>query len=230
MGTRVSVHEIAEFDTTVRTLSYVHFLYLSPSSLATRPGMGPPAGDGAELQFAFAPFHAPELAGLNLVFQILCGLEQRGLKRVVSGLGAQGWAMNQQRSPARMAGRFWVRARARDLQPHLDAGGGFGFPLVFEDHFGGGYRRQAVQAFELILHLAVPGGLGVDAQIPKGGFHIRCRSLSLSHRRAFLLQALEEALEQAAVFFLIGLEFDGEILRDVIFAFASFEDLLVRGD
>jgi hypothetical protein len=38
----------------------------------------------------------------------------------------------------------------------------------------------------------------------------------LSHRRAFLLQALEEALEQAAMCFLIGLEFDGEILRHVI--------------
>jgi hypothetical protein len=43
--------------------------------------MGPPAGDGTELQFAFAPFHAPELAGLKLVFQILCGLEQRGFER-----------------------------------------------------------------------------------------------------------------------------------------------------
>jgi len=32
--------------------------------------MVPPTGDGAELQFAFPPFHAPELAGLNLVFQI----------------------------------------------------------------------------------------------------------------------------------------------------------------
>src|SRR6266516_4767478 len=40
----------------------------SLSNPSTGPGMGPPAGDGAELQFASAPFHAPELAGLNLVF------------------------------------------------------------------------------------------------------------------------------------------------------------------
>ena len=134
--------------------------------------MGPPAGDGTELQFAFAPFHAPELAGLNLVFQILCGLEQRGFERVVSGLGVQGRAMNQQRSLTRMAGRLGVHAWAGYLQPHLDAEGRFGFPLVFEDHFGGGYRRQAMQVFELFVHLAVPGGLGVEAEIAKGGFHI----------------------------------------------------------
>jgi len=135
--------------------------------------MRPPAGDGAELQFAFAPFHVPELAGLNLVFQILCGLEQRGFERVVSGLGVQGRAMNQQRSLARMAGGLGMHARAGYLQPHLDPEGRFGFPLVFEDHFGGGYRRQAMQVFELFLHLTVPGGLGVEAEIAKGGFHIR---------------------------------------------------------
>src|SRR4029450_9868955 len=90
----------------------------SSSSPATGLSMGPPAGDGAELQFAFAPFHAPELAGLNLVLQILCGLEQRGFERVVSGLGVQGQAMNQQRSLARMAGGLGVHARTWYLQPH----------------------------------------------------------------------------------------------------------------
>ena len=30
-----------------------------------------------------------------------------------------------------------------------------------------------MQVFELFLHLAVPGGLGVEAEIAKGGFHIR---------------------------------------------------------
>jgi hypothetical protein len=29
--------------------------------------IGPPAGNGAEMQFAFAPFQAPELADLNRV-------------------------------------------------------------------------------------------------------------------------------------------------------------------
>ena len=135
--------------------------------------MGPPAGNGAELQFAFAPFHAPELAGLELVFQILCGLKQRGFERVVSGLGVQGWAMNQQRSLARMPGGLGVYARTGYLQPHLDAECRSGFQLVFEDNLGGGYRRQAMQVFELFLHLAVPGGLGVEGEIAKGGFHIR---------------------------------------------------------
>jgi hypothetical protein len=55
----------------------------------------------------------------------------------------------------------------------LDAEGRFGFPLVFEDHFGGGDRRQAMQVFELFLHLAVPGGLGLEAEIAEGGFYIR---------------------------------------------------------
>src|ERR1044071_10366853 len=81
------------------------------SSPATGLNMGPTAGNGAELQFAFAPFHAPELPGLNLVFQILCGFEERGFERVVSGLGAQGRAMNQQRRLARVAGGLGVHAR-----------------------------------------------------------------------------------------------------------------------
>ena len=32
---------------------------------------------------------------------------------------------------------------------------------------------QAMQVFELFLDLAVPGGLGDEAEIAKGGFHIR---------------------------------------------------------
>ena len=135
--------------------------------------MGPLAGNGAELQFAFAPFLASELAGVELVFQILCGLKQRGFERVVSGLGVQGRTMNQQRSLARMPGGLGVYARAGHLQLHLDAECRSGFQLVFEDHFGGGYRRQAMQAFQLFLHQAVPGGLGVEGEIAKGGFHIR---------------------------------------------------------
>ena len=135
--------------------------------------MGPAAGNGAELQLAFAPFQAPELAGLNLVLQILGGLEQRGFERVVSGLGVQGRAVNQQHCLARMTDRPGMRARSWNLQPHLDTEGRFGFPLVFEDHFGGGDWRQAMQVLELLFHLAVPGGLGVEAEIAKGGFHIR---------------------------------------------------------
>ncbi|HXJ73644.1 MAG TPA: hypothetical protein VNM37_12350, partial [Candidatus Dormibacteraeota bacterium] len=42
-----------------------------------------------------------------------------------------------------------------------------------------------------------------------------CVRLSLNSRRA-VLQTLEETLEQAAVCFLIGLDFSGEVLRDMI--------------
>jgi hypothetical protein len=140
--------------------------------------MSPPAGDGAELQLAFAPFQAPELAGLNLVLQVLGSLEQRGFEGVVPGLGVQGWAVKPQRGLPCMAGGLGVQARAGHLQPHLDAEGRFGFPLVFEDHLGGGDRRQAMQVFELFLHLAVPGGLGLEAKIAKGGFHI-CSGMGL---------------------------------------------------
>ena len=81
--------------------------------------------------------------------------------------------MNQQRSLARMPGGLGVNARSGYFQPHLDAECRSGFQLVFEDNLGGGYRRQAVQVFELFLHLAVPGGLAVEGEIAKGGFHIR---------------------------------------------------------
>jgi len=53
----------------------------------------------------------------------------------------------------------------REVVDHLKS-------MVFEDHFGGGDRRQAMQVLELFLHLAVPGGLGVKAEIAEGGFHI----------------------------------------------------------
>ena len=154
--------------------------------------MGPPAGNGAELQFAFAPFHAPELAGLELVFQLLCGLEQRGFERVVSGLGVQGRAMNQQRSLARMPGGLGVNARSGYFQPHLDAECRSGFQLVFEDNLGGGYRRQAMQVFELFLHLPVPGGLGVEGEIAKGGFHIRLATGSWLQRSHGVLRGDDE--------------------------------------
>jgi len=81
--------------------------------------------------------------------------------------------LNQQRSQPRMACGLGVHSRAGYLQPHLDAECRSGFPLVFEDNLGGGYRRQALQVFKLFLHLAVPGGLGVEAEVSKRGFHIR---------------------------------------------------------
>ena len=148
------------------------FACLDRASPATGLSVSPPSGNGAELQLAFAPFQAPELAGLNLVLQIAGRLEQRGFERVVSGLGVQGGAMKQQRGLPRMAGGLEVRAQAGDLQPHLDAEGWFGFPLVFEDNLGGGDRCQAMQVLELLLHLAVPSGLGVETEIAKSGFHI----------------------------------------------------------
>ena len=45
-----------------------------PTNRLTGPSMGPLAGTGAELQVAFAPFHAPGFAGLNLLLQVLCCL------------------------------------------------------------------------------------------------------------------------------------------------------------
>ena len=123
--------------------------------------MGPSARNGAELQFAFAAIQTAEFMSLNLVFQISSGLEQRGFQRVVPGLGMQGWAVDQQRRLARTAGGLKVQARSRNLQPHLDAEGRVGIPLVFEDYLGRGDSRQAMQVLELFLHLTVPGGLGV---------------------------------------------------------------------
>jgi hypothetical protein len=101
--------------------------------------------------------------------------------------------MNEQRPLARVASSLGVRARARYLQPHSDAESRSGFPLVFKDHFDGGDWRQAMQVFELFLHLAVPGGLGVEAEIAKGGFHIRSgmglnlHSLYVERKRAVVV-------------------------------------------
>ena len=67
----------------------------APSSPATDLNMGPPTGDGAELELALAPFEAAELAGLNLALQIPGRLEQRGFERGASGLGVQAWTMNE---------------------------------------------------------------------------------------------------------------------------------------
>lgn len=122
--------------------------------------MGPPAGGGAELQFASAPFHAPELAGLNLVFQILCGLEQRGFERVVKGLG--------------------VEVRAGNLQQDSHVKGRRDFSPVFHDHFGGGYGDQSFQMLELLLHESIPAGMGVQPEKLNFSFHICLRTAMLS--------------------------------------------------
>jgi hypothetical protein len=148
------------------------FTTSSPSRPAASWRMGPTAGHGAELQLALSPFQASQFVGLNLVFQILGGLEQRGFERVVPGLGVEGRAMNQLRGRACMAGRLGVQARTGYFQVHLDAEGRLGFPLVFKDYFGVGDRSQAKQVLKLFLHLAVPSSLGVEAQISKRGFHI----------------------------------------------------------
>jgi len=121
-----------------------HSRHTPVASASTALGVAPPAGNGAELQFALAPFQSPELAGLKLMLQIAGCLKQRGFERVVSGFGMQGRAMNQQRRLAGMAGRPGMYAGSWNLQPHLDAESRFGFALVFENDVGGGYRRQAV--------------------------------------------------------------------------------------
>lgn len=145
--------------------------------------MIPPAGNGAELQLAFAPSKTPEVAGFNLVLQIAGGLEERGFQRAVSGLGMQGRPMNEQCPLARMVGGLGVRTWAGHLQPDLDAERRLGLVLVFEDYFGSGDRRQTMQVFELFLHLTVPGGLGVETEIAKSSFHIRS-GMGLWLRRA----------------------------------------------
>jgi hypothetical protein len=144
----------------------------SLSRLPTGLRMGPTAGHGAELQLALSPFQASQFVGLNLMLQILGGLEQRGFERMVSGLGVEGWTMNQLRRRACMAGSLGVQARTGYFQVHLDAEGRLGFPLVLEDYFGVSDRGQAEQVLKLFLHLTVPGGLGVEAQIVNGSFHL----------------------------------------------------------
>src|SRR5690348_8530654 len=49
--------------------------------------------------------------------------------------------------------------------------------MVICDPFG--YRRQAVQMCELLIHLAVPGRLRVKAQIANSGSHICSGNLDL---------------------------------------------------
>src|SRR5689334_25152523 len=60
-----------------------------------------------------------------------------------------------------------------NLQPNLHAERRFSFPLVFEEHVGGGYRCQGLQVLELFLDMPMPGGLGVEAEVMDCGFHIR---------------------------------------------------------
>src|SRR6266853_974456 len=109
--------------------------------------------------------------------------------------------------------------------PILRPGGVFNVPTIFAS--AGTMQPETGSAT-----VSVPL-FGVSPNRWGGRFQSPCAwrlSSSLSHGCVFLLQALEEALEQAAVCFLIGLQFDGEILRHVIPAVASFDDLLVTGD
>ena len=130
------------------------------------------------------------------MLQVLGGLEQRGLERVVSGLGVQGRAMDQQRRLARVAGRLGVRAWAWHLQPHLDAEGRFGCPLVFKDHFGGGDRRQAMQVLQLFLHLTVPSGLGDEVEIASWYMCETCGELEYSISALGCCYSLDKPLKQ----------------------------------
>ena len=149
------------------------------------PGLdiGPPAGNGDELQFALASFEVPELAGSNLVFEVLGGFEQCGFECVISGLSVQGRAVGEQRRFARVAGGLGVQARPGNLQADLDPEGRFSFFLVFEDHFGSGDRETAVQVIQLFPGQAPPNGLGCEIEVSKGSFyftqfiHHLCRSI-----------------------------------------------------
>jgi hypothetical protein len=62
----------------------------SSASLWTTLNIGPSAGKGAELQLTFPSLNAPELVGLNLVFEILGSLEQCSLEGAVSPFRVQG--------------------------------------------------------------------------------------------------------------------------------------------
>jgi hypothetical protein len=145
----------------------------SSASLSIPLNIGPSAGKGAELQLTFPSLKAPELAGLNLVFQILSGLEQCSFKGAVSPFRVQRRTVQQQACLTRVAGGLDMHARPRNLKPHLHAKSRFGFTLVFEDHVGGGYCRHGLQVFELFHDMLVPGSLGVEAEIMDGRFHIR---------------------------------------------------------
>jgi hypothetical protein len=121
----------------------------------------------------FPSLKAPELLGLNLVFQILGSFEQCSFKGAVFPFRVQGRTVQQQACLTRVAGGLDMHSRPWNLEPNLHAEGRFGFPLVFEDDVGGGYCRQGLQVFELLLDMPMPGGLGVEAEVADGGFHIR---------------------------------------------------------
>lgn len=133
--------------------------------------VGPSAVKGAELQFAFAPCRPPQLARLNLVFQIFGGLEQCCCERVVSGFGSQAWAMDRPRPSMGRPRDPGVQAGAGKLQLDLDAVRWVDIPLVFEGDVSGSHFRQPVQMCQLFLHLPVPGDLSVETEITKVGFH-----------------------------------------------------------
>jgi len=145
----------------------------SSASLSTTLNIGPSAGKRAELQLTFPSLKAPELVGLNLVFQILGSLEQCSFKGAVSPLRVQGRTVQQQACLTRVAGGLDMHSRPWNLEPNLHPESRLCFPLVFEDDVGGGYCRQGLQVFELFLHVPVPGGLSVEPEIVHGGFHIR---------------------------------------------------------
>jgi len=81
--------------------------------------------------------------------------------------------VQQQACLTRVAGGLDMHSRPWNFQPNLHAEGRLGFPMVFEDHVGGGYWRQGLQVFELFLDMPVPGSLGVEAEVADGGFYIR---------------------------------------------------------
>jgi hypothetical protein len=128
-------------------------------------------GNGAKLQFALASFEVPELAGASLALEVLGGFEQRGFEGIISGLSVQGRAVEEQRRFARVAGGLGVQARTGNLQADLYSEGRFGFLLVFENHFGGGDRENAVQVIQLFPGQAPPNGLGCEIEVSKGGFY-----------------------------------------------------------
>jgi hypothetical protein len=134
---------------------------LASASLSTALNIGPSAGKGAELQLTFPSLKAPELVGLNLVFQILGSLEQCSFKGAVSPFSVQGRTVQQQACLTRVAGGLDMHSWPWNFQPNLHAESRLGFPLVFEDDVGGGYCRQGLQVFELFLDVPVPGGLRV---------------------------------------------------------------------
>jgi len=122
------------------------------SSLASKRA-GPVARNCAELQPAFAPLHMFGLARPDLPRQILHSFVQGGCQRVVHRLG--------------------MKVRPGHRQKHARPVGGRTVPLPFQDHLSGLDVSQALQPVELFHHQVLPGGVGVEAEASKGGFHIR---------------------------------------------------------